>query len=244
MESKSKNEINVKLIIIVAVLLMISLAFLGFGYAKYTNINNKYDELDNKYDELDKKYNEVNSKYSEAAKTIENQNKTISENAGKNDYSLFVKKMKEERKRLANSKNLEVNFSDARNDIDDIDYGINLEDDGVLYVLIGEKNKKKVIAKNVLFYRLVNVGNGGYRKLCYVTEDGFVYVANIEEAISEKTSIKSVKQKEAKEIVNILPGSSNYVDRDNNGNVIARDGGGANPFFVDINGNIYLYSFE
>lgn len=241
MENKKSKKI---ILVVLVILLLLSLGLLGFGYAKYTNINSKYDELDNKYNELDKKYSEVNSKYSEATKTIDNQNKTINENTGKNDYSLFVKKMKEERKRLANSKNLEVDFSDAQSVVDGTNYGIRLKEDGILYLVKGEKNKKKEIAKNVLFYRIVYIGNGGFKQLCYVTEDGSVYIANVEEAVAAKTSIKSVKQKDAKEIVNILPGSSGYVERDNNGKIIAAQGGGANPFFVDINGNIYMYQYE
>ena len=64
-------------------------------------------------------------------------------------------------------------------------YEIDLSRTGILLA------NKKEVATNVLFYRVLYFGNGGFRALYYVTEEGKVYMANVEEAIIDNGTIKS-----------------------------------------------------
>lgn len=225
-EGKKKGKGEKVALVVFIVLFILSLGALGYGYCMYNDLNKEYDSMNNKCNELNKKYEEAN-------KTIANQEEAINNTTSENDYDLFVKQMKESREKLANSKNISFYEPGDNGYITEngsfLKYGIDLTENGVLSVKKDGSNQKIEVAKDVLFYRLVYIGNGGYKSLCYVTEDGIAYTANVESALVDNTKIKLVKQKETKEIVNIISGSS--MD-------------GAQPFFVDINGKIYNYTYE
>ena len=222
-----KNKIIVTLLVVIIVLLV---GIIGFGGYKYMELQKDNDKLTNNNKTITE---ELNKQKEESEKAKTEQEKASSTN----DYSLFVKQMKEERGRL--SKSLDYTFNE---NIETYyyhkSYSVNLTEDGVLKLTIGSKNI--TVAENVILYRVVYLGNGAYRSLFYVTEEGYVYTANVEELVNGNTkSIKSVKQKEAKEIVAILPGGSGQKSSDGS----AIDPGIAHPFFVDINGNIYPYVY-
>ena len=193
---------------------------------------------------LDKEYDKLKAQNKSVSEDL-NKQKTENEQMKKesviNDYSLFVKKMKEERGKLFNSKTLNVNFGEsARTYADNKDYYIDLVSDGTLNLGINGKNTE--VANNVLLYRIVYLGNGAFKSLFYITEDGSVYTANVEEVVYSQAKLKSTKQKSAKEIVAIIPGGSGEVYKDEKGRTQSGPGA-AHPFFVDINGNIYSYNY-
>lgn len=159
-----------------------------------------------------------------------------------NDYSVFVSKMKESREKLFKSDTLTVDFSESlKTYADNKEYYINLTGEGVLQLRIGDKTTE--VSKDVLLYRVVYLGNGAFKSLFYVKEDGFVYTANVEEVVYEQAKLESIKQKTAKDIVAIIPGGSGEKYKDSEGK-IQEAPGAAHPFFVDINGNIYPYEYS
>jgi len=218
-----KNKIIVTLLVIMIVLLV---GIIGFGGYKYMELQKDNDKLTSENKNITEELNKQKEEKTSAT----------------NDYSLFVKKMKEERQKLFNSETLNVDFYESVSTYsNNKGYGVNLTGDGVLQLIIGEK--KTEVAKNVLLYRVVYLGNGAYKSLFYITEDGFVYVANVEEVVVGNGKLKSVKQKSAKEIVAIIPGGSGEIYKDENGKTMESPGA-AHPFFVDINGNIYPYEYN
>lgn len=190
---------NVLFIIIIILLLGV----LGFGGYKYMELEKDNDILINENKTITEELNKQKEESEKASAT--------------NDYSSFVKKMKESRESLNNAIGLGEMTSNPFINEKIEKYGIGLTKTGELSV----ENKK--IASNVLFYRAIFVGNGGFRGLFYVTEDGKVYIANVEESLYNKETIKIKEIKGVKEIVNIIPSG-------------AEDGQDA--LFVDINGNI------
>ena len=217
MENKKGNKGLVVTLIIIIVLLLGCLVFGGYKYMSLQKDN------DNKA--TTEELNKQNAQSGQVSTT--------------NDYSLFVKQMKEERQKLFNSETSKVDFWESISTYaEGKSYAINMTGDGTLQLVIDEKNTE--IAKNVLLYRVAYLGNGAFKSLFYVTEDGSVYTANVEEVVSENVKLKSVKQKSAKEIVAIIPGGSGETYKDENGKTIETPGA-AHPFFVDINGKIYQY---
>lgn len=231
MEEVKKKKGNKGFVVFLIVLILLLLGCLGFGAYKYAELNNDYNELS-----IDRK------KVEDELNKQKEDNKKITEASQTNDYSVFVNKMKEERTKLFNTKDTDNDFSDhlrtyAKNE----DYMIYLTKDGNLQLYID--NKKTDIDKNVILFRVVFTGNGAYKTLFYVKEDGNVYSANVEEVVNDHKKMIIKKQTKPSKIVSIMPGSSTDVVKDNNGNVVQGGGGAAHPFFIDINGNIYSYEY-
>ena len=83
--------------------------------------------------------------------------------------------------------------------------------------------KEYLIAKDVWNFEMIYIGNGGFRQLYFIKEDGTVGMADIElGAISKNIEITSVEN--MKNITNILEETT---------------GGASGPIFIDIDGKIY-----
>lgn len=218
MEEKKKS--NKGLIVLVVVLLVLVVGLIGFtyyGYTKYSDVNNMYSQLDKKYNNLNNKYTKLNKDYSELNNKYEETNKTVNQVTNKNDYNLFVNHMKKVREQ----------YEQIHSYGGDKLYGVTLTKNGELSI---NNSSRKVIkiADNVLLFKAMIIPELSINGLCYVTEDGFVYVADIERAFEDGSNVKITKQKYAKEIVNII--SIPKPDK-------------IDPAFIDINGNLYTYSY-
>ncbi len=211
-----ENKKGKGLTIILLVLLLLLVGALCFGGYKYLS--------------LDKEYKKISNENKSIAEELKKQKETNQQVSNTNDYNLFVKKMKEERTKLNTTSDgwkYTVSF-DTSEDANDYHpaYTINLTTEGILSV------NKKTIANNVLFYRILNFGNGGFKGVYYVTEDGTASFADVEYALYQKRSIKVKKIDNTANIVNILPG---FVDEEKGND---KGPGGIAVYFVDINGNI------
>ncbi len=190
---EEKKGLN-EITVLLIIIIVSLIGGLGYAYNKYTDLRGKYDNL-------------------------ENSSKESSEKVDKsNNYDLFVQQMKESREKLNGYTSMkEYTYNWVLKDQLKNSYEIDLSRNGILLA------NKKEVATNVLFYRVLYFGNGGFRALYYVTEEGKVYMANVEEAIIDNGTIKSTSIDNVEKVVNIIPGSSDS---------------GYNPLFVDINGNI------
>ena len=229
MEMK-KQGMGLKVLVVILIIALLG----SVGYICYDKLLSSKTSSD--------KETELNTKTENNSTTTETKEQTITKTS--NDYSLFVKKLKESRAALFNNQKKLISFDDHENydwSGDSLSYSVLLEKDGTLKLKYNDN--ERTLASNVILFRIVYLSNGGYKSLCYVTEDGFVYVVKVEAAIKGETDFKSVKQKSAKEIVSIIPGGSGDVERDDNGEIVVGGGGAAHPYFVDINGNIYPYEY-
>ena len=215
------NKVIIVLLVIVIILMM---GIIGFGGYKYMNLQSDNNKLTDENKTITEELNKQKEATEEAKK-----------DASTNDYSLFVKKMKEEREKFYNTKGNTVSFNETVSGYDHSNsnysscYTLNLKKDGTLSFYLCIESSPQEIAKNVLFYRVVELE--GKESLFYVTEDGLVYNVDTHKLFQKgmygkNVNITAFKQKSAKEIVNIIPGG---------------DSNGACPYFVDINGNIYQY---
>ncbi len=83
--------------------------------------------------------------------------------------------------------------------------------------------KEYLIANDVWNFEMIYIGNGGFRQLYFIKEDGTVGMADIElGAINKNIEITSVEN--MKNITNILEETT---------------GGASGPIFIDIDGKIY-----
>lgn len=203
--------------IIFVIIIIILLGIIGFGGYQYMELQKDNDKLtkDNKTitEELNRQKEEI-----EKAKTEQEKTSTT------NDYSLFAKKVIEERKGLESQITInEFTYNYFLKDQIKDGYHVKLDKNG------GLTASSKHIADNVLFFKVAYNANGGYRMLYYVTEDGKAYTSNIELALATGEKLKSYEIKNIKQIVNILPYGTD-------------DGYGV--LFVDINGNIQRGSID
>ena len=190
---EEKKKVTNEITVLLIVIIISLIGGLGYSYNKYNDVYSKYEAL-------------------------RSQTRPSEKNENNNDYVLFVEKMKEERGKLNTYTSIkEYTYNWILKDELKSGYEIDLGRNGILLV------NNKEVATNVLFYRVVYVGNGGYRNLYYVTEDGKVYQANVEEAIINNGAIKSTVINNLEKIVNIIPGGSDS---------------GYSPLFIDIDGKI------
>ena len=119
-------------------------------------------------------------------------------------------------------------------------YSVLLTDDGKLSVSYDKDSLKKydtTIDSNVLFYELVNFGNGGYKTLLYVKEDGRLYNASVEyDVYSENKKAVGSLYGDYKDIVLIR--QVGRLDKSDGVTTGFKD-----LELVDINGNTY-YPFR
>ena len=143
-----------------------------------------------------------------------------------------VKKMQDDSKNNI-STNADV-YNSANGDIGY--YSVLLTDDGKLSVSYDKDSLKKydtTIDSNVLFYELVNFGNGGYKTLLYVKEDGRLYNASVEyDVYSENKKAVGSLYGDYKDIVLIR--QVGRLDKSDGVTTGFKD-----LELVDINGNTY-----
>lgn len=130
-------------------------------------------------------------------------NRTYIDNGGENTYSLPI-----------------INTSRVENTMLSEVYNIKIDKNLELTIDSDSLNNYK-IADNVLSYYIIHTGNGGFSSLYYITTEGKVFIADVENAIYNKTTIQT-KEIDVKNIVEIKEGSSTA----------------GFPMFVDIDGNI------
>ena len=206
---------NTGLIITIVVLVVLLLGL--FGYVCYDKFY-----LDKKDDA-----SKVDNKTNENVNTTDN-------------FKVFAKKLKANRVKQMqedSKNNISTNadvYTSANSDIGY--YSILLTDDGTLSVSYDNKNLKKydtTIDSNVLFYELVNFGNGGYKTLLYVKEDGRLYSASVEyDVYSENKKAVGSLYGDYKDIVLIRQVSR--LDKTDGVTTGFKD-----LELVDINGNTY-----
>ena len=210
---------NTGLIITIVVLVVLLLGL--FGYVCYDKFY-----LD-KRDDVSKVNNKINENVNFTG-TFDVFAKTLKANR--------VKHMQEDSKNNI-STNADV-YNSANGDIGY--YSVLLTDDGKLSVSYDKDSLKKydtTIDSNVLFYELVNFGNGGYKTLLYVKEDGRLYNASVEyDVYSENKKAVGSLYGDYKDIVLIR--QVGRLDKSNGVTTGFKD-----LELVDINGNTY-YPFR
>lgn len=206
MEKKHKE-------LIVIIILVVLLLGLG-GYIYYDKIKNN---------EIIKKNNDNNT--------------TVS----LNKFNTFAKTLKENRmKQSEKDKQKGLTIGGNRYSLRDenvFGYIIKLDYDGTLSVEYSNKKYKKyntIIDTNVLFYEMIYVGNGGYKDIFYVKDNGKLYTASVElDPFNENKIATAKEQKEYKNIVRI---NQEFINEEETGFY--------DIVLVDINGNIYYLFSE
>lgn len=202
---------NKGLVVTIVILIVLLLGVLGYVY---------YDKFYLKDD-------------NEETVRLEKKKPTNEEINTLNNYSTFVENLKKDRAKEEEGivKSYDEYTASAFDSIG-IRYTINLTNDGVLSInYYDDYNTYGTnLDTGVLFFRLAYAGNGGFRVLYYVKEDGKVYSSGVEYAPYEKRKPTVNKfENGCKEIVNILPSAYREVPE---------GAGGVEVSFVDINGNI------
>ena len=197
--------------VIFVIIIVLLLGIIGFGGYKYMNLQKDNDKLSGENKAITEELNKQKEETEQAKTEQEKASAT-------NDYSLFVKQLKTNRKSVSER---------IKTWGGEIIYLITLDSDGVLKA--GDQVSKKEVAKDVLFFRSAYYGNGGYQSLYYVTEDGKAYKADVEYGIVNKETFKTQIVKGVSDVVNII--ASNDV-------------GTGSVAFVDINGNIQKGSID
>jgi hypothetical protein len=183
------------------------------------------------YDKVVKPYCTANTKVTSSSKTTTN--KTVS--TPQKEYSadeLYAKYLKNLKTNLSNiDTNKDANVAISSNSyIFDGYYSFKIDKDGNLLMTIDDKNYNSkynnyVLSKNVLQMFLVNFGNGGYKTLYFIKEDGTLNKLCVECIADGQFSIT---QDSHKNIVNIV-----------SANIDISKGGSWTPIFIDIEGNTF-----
>jgi len=146
-------------------------------------------------------------------------------------FKAYVTKLKSERK-VINDDNVFLSSTvEGSNNIDVKFYTVNLSIDGELsvsFVNDGQDYDTRTIASDVLGYSVLYSGNGGFRGLYIIFDDGTVGFAGIEHAYVNGEEIIVKKDKDLKNIISIVQGSFN-------------DGlsGSYGAIYIDIDGNMF-----
>lgn len=152
------------------------------------------------------------------------QNETVKENT-ENSYELYAKKLKETRSAYKFSDDM-TQSGDHQEESGE-GYIARLLSDGSLYVELNDDLKQKYsitekhhkLTSDILQFYVLFEGNGGLSSIFAIKENGTVTKIAFEQTIVITDNYKNLKN-----IVNIIQGARV---------------GSHNPFFVDINGNLY-----
>ena len=185
---------------------------------------------------LDKKDNNKIVETNKDCETTTNENKENTTTTS-NSFSLFAKTLKENRaKQKAKDQKYNLTLEGDRNYLPNEDNYLTvlLDYDGTLSVKYkGEYQKyNTTIDTNVLFYKIITSGNGGYKSLLYVKEDGKLYISHVEyDPYSENKKAESEVEEGYQDIVLISEelineGATGFID----------------TVLTDINGKIYYFS--
>ena len=191
---------------------------------------------------LDKKDNNKIVETNKDCETTINENKENTTTTS-NSFSLFAKTLKENRakqKEKDKQSGLTINGDTHSANLEEIgNYDIKLDYNGTLSVTYGNKNYKKyntTIDTNVLLYKMVYAGNGGFKWLYYVKDDGKLYSADVEYGPYSENKKAESKVKEGYQDIILI--SNENITENVNGNVT----GFKDAVFVDINGKVYYLS--
>lgn len=188
------------------------------------------------YDKLYQPKEETNQPV-ETTEEIKEEEPKESTTPTSNNFSLFAQAVKENRAKQKEKDTKEGLTSEIREyytsgNGEDLTYSITLDYDGTLSVKYSNEKYQKydaTIDTNVLFYERISSGNGGFKWLYYVKEDGKVYGFDTEYGPYQGTT--PTKSKLVKGYQDIIMINEEIVS----------DGhtAGRGPVFTDINGNIY-----
>lgn len=147
-----------------------------------------------------------------------------------NVYDIFSKNIVLNRQTVFNDYSYYKTIYEKNSNING--YTVELSKSGelkVIYHLDDSSSDIRVIANNILSYYVIYYGNGGFRSLYFIYEDGTVGKASIESDFVNGNSIEVETIENLNNIVTIQQG----VFSDEMGT------GGYGPIFVDIDGNLY-----
>lgn len=218
-----KNKKKTIIIVILTILLLVAIAGICYQTIKYQDLNEKYTNIA-------KENNENKQKLEQSTTQKPDDNVT-------SQYEKFLENAKKSRETKFNeysSQTLEM----ASRVLNDANYRFEIKSNGDLIMNVygeygasvknAEKYKNYKIDTNVLLMEMSDSGNGGYKHLWYLKEDGNVYVISPDNSIVNKKEIE-IKKENYQHIVSIEPAS--FGD--------SVGGGGWAPIFIDIEGNIH-----
>ena len=133
------------------------------------------------------------------------------------DYSAFLDNLKDSKMESYQLSYHEVGWND-------VEYVARLSSDGNLTVTLRNRDNTKMdIAEDVVLFRLISTGNGGFNSLYYVTEEGKVYKADVDLVLANNEKLAVKELTDVKNVVNIIQSG---------------DSNAHYPLFVDIDGNV------
>ena len=151
--------------------------------------------------------------------------------SGINSYNNFSKNIVSERKSFFNEDSSYLTTVEGNDIINISSYDVKLTKNGELSVIYHEDDFSsdiKFVSSNVLNYFIIEYGNGGFRGLYFIYEDGTVGFANIEQSYIEGSEIKIEKNSNLNNIVSIVQGF--YSDGLS---------GYRGPIYINIDRNMY-----
>lgn len=135
-------------------------------------------------------------------------------------YSEYLKKLKKNLESFYNENDSEIRINN--NFANGNPYSIVIDKKGTL--LMSTRNDNYEISNNVLEMFLIDVGNGGYKSLYFIKEDGTLNSFCVDCVLDEGIN---VKQLENKNIVNVVNSAFGITAS-----------GAYGPAFIDIEGNV------
>lgn len=145
-------------------------------------------------------------------------------------FSAYVTNLKSQRQTFFNENSGFKSSYEGNNIINVKFYEVELTKDGnlsVSFVADGKERDTRTVASGVLNYSVLNYGNGGFRGLYIIFEDGTTGFAGIEHSYVNGEEI-TVRKDDFKNIVSIVQGS--YSDDMS---------GASGAVYIDIDGNLY-----
>ena len=177
---------------------------------------------------IDRKVREsrlVSTKHTDSA----NSNTVI--NSSDSRFGVYAANLKEQRQAFFDEQSAYKTYVYADN-LDDVKfYFVELTKEGELsvsFAVDGKDYDTRVIASNVLNYFILNYGNGGFKGVYIVFEDGTTGFVGVEHSYLNGEEITVTKKENLKNIISIVQGSFS-------------DGisGSSGAIYIDIDGNIY-----
>ena len=143
-------------------------------------------------------------------------------------YSNYLIKLKNNLEKVYNENDAEVRISSKSDMLDYYDF--TLTKDGILLLSISKNEFKSKytnyeVSKDVLKMFLVNIGNGGYKNLYFIKEDGTLNSLCVDCIANNQYEIKQLNYNN---IINVV-----------NSSFSKSKSGAYQPLFIDIEGNVF-----
>jgi len=135
-------------------------------------------------------------------------------------YSEYLKKLKNNLEKFYTEHDAEIRINNKFANGEP--YSIAIDKEGILMLSTIEKNYK--ISNNVLKIFLIDVGNGGYKSLYFIKEDGTLNYFCVDCILDDGVNVEKSKYKNIVNVVNSAFGIT-YS-------------GAYGPIFIDIEGNV------